>query len=131
MSDRARLPNRRPSWRRKLQWCRDPSRQNPMTFFLTVSFFPRTFSWLAQWHWVLDSTRPYELFIDCAKQDSDQAIQAEAAAIYASLALQFGCPLETLLKSAPRNEPTEEYPEGSFGEVVGHCLGLIAEGKVI
>jgi hypothetical protein len=120
MTERAILPTRRPSWRRKFGFASDPNKQ-PMTYFGTVSYFGEPPN--------IDEKRPYEVFVDCRKQTSDAAFQAEAAAIFASFALQYGCPLEKLVEAAPR---LENGPNGEprHAEPVGAFLRMVSEGGV-
>jgi hypothetical protein len=109
------LPNRRPSWRRKFGFASDPTRQ-PMTYFGTVSYFGEPPN--------VDFARPAEVFVDCGKSSSDAAFQAEAAAIYASFALQYGCPIDKLVAAAPKLE------DGRSAEPVGAFLRMVSEGGV-
>lgn len=115
MSNRAVLPNRRPSWRRKFAFSVEKGR-GELTYFGTVSYFG---PWNAP-----DLSRPAEVFLDCGKATSDAGYQAEAAAIYASFALQHGCPLQRLIDAGPKLQ------DGSAAEPVGHFLKMIAEGEV-
>lgn len=121
MTERARMPNRRQSFRRKFKYS---SKEGPgsedegMMYFGTVSFYIEP-EWAARLHQTLNFDRPYEVFIDCAKSSSDAAFAAEAAAIYASLALQYGCPLKKLVDAGPKLE------HGKPAEPVGFFLRMV------
>jgi hypothetical protein len=82
MSTRARLSNRRASTTFDVESC-------GLRFTVTASHF--------------DDARPAELFIQNHKADSTAGIMASDAAIAASLALQFGCPAETLRHALKRD----------------------------
>jgi ribonucleoside-diphosphate reductase alpha chain len=61
-----------------------------------------------------------EVFLQNHKADSTAGIMASDAAIAASLALQFGCPLETLRKALSRD------PRGNATGPLGVALDLFA-----
>ena len=82
MSDRGRLSDRRGSLTFTLQ-------AGSLNFTATVSRFA-------------DGTLG-EIFLQSHKTDSTAGIMASDTAIAASLALQFGCPLETLRKALCRD----------------------------
>lgn len=97
-----------------------------MTYFATVSFFPRqSHLYLAQRHWEPDFSRPYEIFIDSAKQGSDLAITAEALAIAVSLALQHGAEMRTIFSALPKNA------DNSPADVVGFVLSRLLDGTFL
>src|ERR1700728_104386 len=64
-----------------------------------------------------------EIFLQNHKADSTAGIMASDAAIAASLALQFGCPVETLRKALCRDA------RGSPTGPLGVALDLLAGGK--
>jgi hypothetical protein len=82
MSDRRRLPDRRPS----------------ITF--DVEAFGLRFTVSAS---PFDDGTTAEIFIQNHKCDSAAGIMASDSAIAASLALQYGCPSETLRKALSRD----------------------------
>jgi hypothetical protein len=82
MSDRRRLPNRRPA------------------LTLDVEAFNLRFTVTAS---PFDDGAIGELFIQNHKADSGAGIMASDSAIVASLALQFGCPPEVLRKALSRD----------------------------
>jgi hypothetical protein len=82
MSDRRRLPNRRPS----------------LTF--DVEAFNLRFTVTAS---PFDNGSIGELFIQNHKADSTAGIMASDSAIAASLALQYGCPADVLRKALSRD----------------------------
>ena len=96
---RQRLPNRRGSMTFMLQ-------AGGLTFTATVSQF--------------DDGSLGEVFIQNHKADSSAGIMASDAAIAASLALQFGCPVETLRKALCRDA------RGKATGPLGVALDLIA-----
>lgn len=61
-----------------------------------------------------------ELFLNAGKAGSQAAINARDSAIAASLALQYGCPLETLLHSISRNP--DGTPQGPLGAALELAL---------
>jgi hypothetical protein len=61
-----------------------------------------------------------EVFLQNHKADSTAGIMASDAAIAASLALQFGCPLETLRKALSRD------PRGNATGPLGVALDILA-----
>lgn len=118
MTERSVLPTRRPAHRRKFE-------HGNLKFFGTVSYFDEQFDRATGVYRAPDRKKPAEVFIDCAKATSDMGYLASAAAIFASLALQHGCPLSTLIGAAPKLDD-----EGTPAEPVGHFLKLIADGEV-
>jgi hypothetical protein len=82
MSERRRLPDRRASLTFTLQ-------AGSLTFTATASRF--------------DDGALGEVFLQNHKADSAAGIMASDAAIAASLALQFGCPVEILRKALCRD----------------------------
>ena len=60
-----------------------------------------------------------EIFINAPKTGTAAAVAAQDAAIAASLALQFGCPVETLRKALTRNS------DGSAAGLLGAALDLL------
>jgi hypothetical protein len=100
MPDRARLSDRRGSMTFTLQ-------ASGLNFTATVSRF--------------DNGTLGEIFLQNHKADSTAGIMASDAAIAASLALQFGCPLETLRKALCRDA------RGNATGPLGRALDLLAE----
>lgn len=102
MNDRRRLPNRRGS----------------MTFTLEVSGlkFTATAS-------CFDDGVLGEVFLQNHKADSTAGIMASDAAIAASLALQFGCPVETLRKALCRDA------RGNATGPLGRVLDMLDEAR--
>jgi ribonucleoside-diphosphate reductase alpha chain len=92
MSDRQRLPNRRGSITFDIQAL-------GLTFTVTASRF--------------DDGAVAETFIQNHKTNSAAGILASDCAIAASLALQFGCPAETLAKALSRD--AHGRPTGPLG----------------
>lgn len=66
-----------------------------------------------------------EAFLDSGKAGTEVAIIADEAAILLSLALQHGCPLETIRRAMPRTNAGE--PEGAVGTLLDL---LVKEGIV-
>lgn len=64
-----------------------------------------------------------ELFISTAKSGEDMQAIARDAAVTASLALQFGCPLDTLRAALTRDE------RGDAAGPLGALLDHIAKGE--
>ena len=83
MSSRERLSTRRPSIVFDLEL-------NGLRFTASFSCFP--------------DGRPGEIFLQNHKPGSQSDANARDAAVAASLALQHGCPLETLQRAVLRNE---------------------------
>jgi hypothetical protein len=102
MTERQRLRDRRGSLTLTLQ-------ASGLNFTATVSRFP-------------DGSLG-EIFLQNHKADSTAGIMASDAAIAASLALQFGCPVETLRKALCRDA------RGSPTGPLGVALDLLAGGK--
>lgn len=67
-----------------------------------------------------------EVFIDAAKQSTDAADDACGAALALSLALQYGCPAETIRRAAMRDAA------GAPADIIGACLDMLAgaDGEV-
>lgn len=101
---RERLPNRRPSETISFDVERDGV--PPIPYTATVGYR-------------MDG-RVAELFIRSGRVGSDTAIQTNETAIAVSMALQFGCPIETLRRAMPRTN--DGRPEG----VVGTLLDILA-----
>lgn len=71
-----------------------------------------------------DSGKVGEVFISAGKPNSARDIDIKDAAIAASLALQYGCPIETLRKAFLRN------PDGTAAGPMGQIFDLLdGEGK--
>jgi hypothetical protein len=100
MSDRQRLPDRRASQTFDLESC-------GLRFTVTASHFA--------------DQRLAEVFIQNHKADSTAGIMASDAAIAASLALQFGCPVETLRKALKRDG------QGRASGPLGAALDVLAD----
>lgn len=64
-----------------------------------------------------------EVFMNSSKIDTSSDINARDAAIAASLALQYGCPVETLQHALARK------PDGSAMGPLGKFLDLITKEK--
>lgn len=99
MSNRQRLPDRRASQTFDIESC-------GLRFTVTASHF--------------DDQRLAEVFIQNHKANSTAGIMASDAAIAASLALQFGCPVETLRKALKRDG------QGRASGPLGTALDLLA-----
>lgn len=67
-----------------------------------------------------DDGRPAEVFLNGVKQNTEADTNARDAAIAASLALQFGCPIDTLRRALTRN------PGGDAAGPLGMILDLIS-----
>jgi ribonucleoside-diphosphate reductase alpha chain len=67
--------------------------------------------------------RPAEIFIQNHKPGSQADANARDSAVAASLALQFGCPLETLRGAVLRNA------DGAAATPVGAALDAIAQER--
>jgi ribonucleoside-diphosphate reductase alpha chain len=65
--------------------------------------------------------RPMEVFLDAGKPGSPAAASARDAAVAVSLALQFGCPLETLRQALTRLD------DGRAAGPLGTLLDLVME----
>jgi ribonucleoside-diphosphate reductase alpha chain len=98
MSDRERLPNRRGSMTFDVESC-------GLWFTVTASRF--------------SDQRLAEVFIRNHKADSTAGIMASDAAIAASLALQFGCPVEVLRRALSRDA------QGNASSPLGAALDLL------
>jgi hypothetical protein len=64
--------------------------------------------------------RPGEIFLDAGKAGTDIQHVARAGAVLASLALQYGCPLDVMLAALPTLE------DGSAADPFGALLRLAA-----
>ena len=62
-----------------------------------------------------------EIFLRASKSGTDLNIQAQETAIAVSMALQWGCPAETIRAAMPRTN--DKKPEGAIGTL----LDLLAE----
>jgi ribonucleoside-diphosphate reductase alpha chain len=102
MSERQRLPNRRANESR--------------TFEVGGLLYTATISRYAD-------GRVGEIFIQNHKADSAAGIMASDAAIAASLALQFGCPFETLRQALCRDA------RGKATGPLGAALDLLLDGN--
>ena len=100
MSDRRRLLNRRGSLTFALQ-------AGGLCFTATASRF--------------DDGSLGEIFLQNHKADSTAGIMASDAAIAASLALQYGCPLDVLRKALSRDA------RGNATGVLGTALDILAQ----
>jgi hypothetical protein len=67
--------------------------------------------------------RPAEIFLQNHKAGSHADVVAREAAIAASIALQYGCPIQTLQHAALRN------PDGGAAGPLGRALNLIVKGE--
>lgn len=68
-----------------------------------------------------DDGRPGELFLSAAKLGTDADVAARDAAVAGSLALQFGCPVETLRRALTRD--ANDDPSGPVGRVLDLLTG--------
>jgi hypothetical protein len=101
MTARTRLPNRRAS--------------------TTFTFEVGTLSYTATVSYFSDG-QVAEIFLTNTKPSSQSDSNARDSAIAASLALQYGCPLETLRRALLRDS------RGFASTPLGHALDLISEG---
>lgn len=62
--------------------------------------------------------RVCQVFLDSGKSGSDVNISTDEAAIAVSLALQYGCDIETLRRAMPRTN--DGRPEGPIGTLLDH-----------
>jgi ribonucleoside-diphosphate reductase alpha chain len=99
MSGRERLPDRRPNQSFTFEL-------NALRYHATVSFFA--------------DGRVGEVFITNTKPSSQSDVNARDAAVAASLALQFGCPIDVLRKALLRD------PRGVASSPLGAALDIIA-----
>jgi ribonucleoside-diphosphate reductase alpha chain len=99
MSERKRLPDRRPSITFDVQ-------AFSLRFTVTASPF--------------DDGTPAEIFIQNHKAESAAGIMASDSAIAASLALQYGCPVEVLRKALSRDR------QGRASSPLGVALDTLA-----
>jgi hypothetical protein len=97
---RERLPNRRPSLTLDFEI-------NGLAYTATFSHFP--------------DGRVGEIFLQNSKPGSQSDFNARDSAVAASLALQFGCPLEVLRKAVLRDS------HGNAGTPLGAALDLLAK----
>ena len=95
MTTRTRLPNRRP--------CE--------TFTFTLA----NLDYVASVGYGPDGA-PMEVFLTAGRAGTHLAVATQEAAILVSLALQHGCPLETLRSCALRSENGKA--EGSIGHII-------------
>lgn len=72
-----------------------------------------------------DDGRVSQVFLDAGRSGTDLNIQSDETAIAVSLALQYGCPLETIRKAMPRTN--DGRPEGAIGTLLDL---LVKEGVV-
>src|SRR5579872_2435932 len=96
---RVRLPNKRAC--ETIQFER-----NGLRYHATIGFFP--------------DRRPGEIFLNHDSSDSFADVLASDAAIAVSLALQFGCPVETIRHALKRNS------QGEAASPIGAALDLLA-----
>ena len=101
MTDRERLPNRRAS--------------TSFSFEVGGLHYTATISRFAD-------GRVAEIFLSNTKLSSQSDVNARDSAVAASLAFQFGCPLETLRRALLRN------PSGEAASPLRRALDLIAAG---
>jgi hypothetical protein len=100
MSIRERLPNRRNSETFSLECA-------GLKYTATVSFADR-------------DGRPAEIFLQNHKAGSHSDSNARDSAVAASLAFQYGCPLEVLRRAVLRN------PDGTAATPLGTAVDIIA-----
>jgi ribonucleoside-diphosphate reductase alpha chain len=96
-----------------------PNRRASETFELDVNQFHYTCSFSR-----FPDGRVGELFLQNTKAGSQSDANARESAIAASLALQFGCPLETLRGAVLRNG------DGTASTPLGAALDIIAKESV-
>jgi hypothetical protein len=99
---RRRLPDRRPAENFDIEVA-------GLKYKVTAGYFP--------------DGRLAEIFLGSVKQSSQSDVNARDAAVAASLALQFGCPLETLRHALLRD------PQGRASSPLGCALDLLDEAK--
>jgi hypothetical protein len=100
MTERARLPNRRPAETFDLEVA-------GLRYKVTVGF--------------LDG-RPVEVFISNHKAGNASDVAARDAGILLSLLLQYGCPIEVIAKALSRN--SDGSASGVVGAVVDRIMAL-------
>ena len=99
MSTRRRLQNRRASMTFSVE-------VGGLKYTATISRFP--------------DGRIAEIFLSNTKPSSQSDVNARDSAVAASLAFQFGCPLETLRQALLRD------PNGNAASPLGAALDLVA-----
>jgi hypothetical protein len=99
VSQRDRLPNRRPA--ETIEFERDN-----LNYQMTVGLYP--------------SGRPGEIFLNSEHSNSLLDALAHDAAILASLALQFGCPLDVITHALKRDA------QGTASSPIGQAMDLIS-----
>ena len=105
--ERKRLPQRHTSGRLSFEARRDGA--EPSKFEAGIGFY--------------NDFTIGEAFLDSGKAGTEVAVIADEAAILFSLALQHGCPIETIRKAMPRTN--DGRPEGAIGTL---CDLLKKEG---
>ncbi len=95
-----------------------PNRRGSITF--DVEAFGLLFTATAS---PFDDGSKGEIFLQNHKAESGAGIMASDSAIAASLAFQFGCPVETLRKALSRDA------RGEASGPLGAALDLLVEGK--
>jgi len=116
------LPDRRQGYCIKLEW-RDrglnalPWESRPVghTFYLHINFYDEA------------CTKVGEVFADIGKTPSSLQQLVAAACIVVSVAIQCGAPLEELLKSQPRYDPSPDFPDGEHFTILGMILQAIVD----
>jgi ribonucleoside-diphosphate reductase alpha chain len=103
MTVRERLPNRRASESFTFEY-------GGLRYHATISYFA--------------DGRVGELFITNTKPSSQSDVNARDAAVAASLALQFGCPIDVLRKALLRD------PRGVASSPLGSALDHLLTGEV-
>lgn len=109
MSKRERLPDRRHNRTFKFE-------HSGHRYFGTVGFYP-----LHTMPWMPDLNRPAEVFLDAGKPGTDLQHMARAGAVFLSLALQYGCPINVIRDALPVLE------DGSSTDPFGTLLRLVRE----
>lgn len=106
MTERRRLPSRRASV--TVSFKHSIVGGKPTEFKLTVGFF--------------EDETPGEIFVNTSQRAGSEAdMNASDAAVLASLALQYGCPLEILCAAVKRN------PDGSPTGPIGRALDEVKD----
>jgi ribonucleoside-diphosphate reductase alpha chain len=101
---RAPLPNRRLAERLKFE-------HRNIRYYATLGYDPS------------DGSAPLEIFLSAGKIGSGIEAIARDTAVFASLALQHGCPLETLRNAVTRLD------DGTAAGPGGRLLDIISGGK--
>lgn len=66
-----------------------------------------------------------EIFVSGTKAGTDVQIVANEAAVAISIALQYGCPMETIREAVPRNE--DGTPQGLSGALLDAAAAIVTD----